>query len=333
MKLRLNHRLASRFALAAALLLTACAQRGGNLGEISILSAPRGGGGGERLVVLMITDNTDHQHPNRGAGSITDGVTKNAEWMDAFFQRVRSATGMRVDVHKIAGTASAGDPFTCDNIVRTIKTLPVARGDAVMVYYAGHGFNIGAGDPGRAASQIARYAPSEFQDRPLTHFPFLACGTTVNATPNLDMIAAWLAEKKPRLTIVMADACNSFDSGSGSAPDPASIAGNRTLMEDLRLRGLFVEARGTVLMTSSQRGRFSYYGTGLFNPGGLFTRQFLNVLNAMPPGQPATWRDVGQRLTPMVVRVRNSMSGRGGTDVQTPLFHEGGPFATALGTR
>ena len=325
---------------ASVAILSGCARPPGGISARAPVSyastAPvRGGSQGDsqgngRLVVLMITDNTDHQHPNREPGSIGEGVTNNAQSMSRFFNQVRDATGMPVDVHTIAGTNTLDDPFNCDNITRTIKSLPVRRNDAVMVYYAGHGFNIGTSDTRISAGQLNRYAPAQFRDRPLTEFPFLACGTRVENTPNLDMIAAWLSEKKPRLTIVMADACNSFDGGSG--PDPSSFyGGNRSLVtNDERLRSLFQDARGTVLMTSSQRGHLSYYDISTYNPGGLFTRQFLSIINAMPASRPTSWEEVGRNFTPMTVRVEDPRTRRRTTDVQTPVIRIGPPFSNAV---
>jgi hypothetical protein len=313
------------------MLLAACTQNTtapwGSFSASSVGSAS----GTDRLVVLLITDNTDHQYPNRGPGSIADGVTKNAELMDTFFQRVRIATGMTVDVRKIAGSTGLNDPFNCDNIVRTVKTLPVNAGDAVMVYYSGHGFNIGTDDSATTATLIARYAAPDFRTHPLTQFPFLACGTDVRNTPDLDLIATWLAEKRPRLMVVMSDACNSFEGGSGPAAE-GFFAGTRGLTTDLRLRSLFLEARGTVLMTGSQRGHYSYYDTSLFHPGGFFTKEFLSVLDSIPADQRTTWDEAGRQLAPITIRVQDRRTSRFTTDIQTPFVHVGAPFETATAT-
>jgi len=313
-------------AVVALLLLSACTD-----GEMVVGAPPPSSGiASGHLVVLLITDNVDHQYPNKGPGSIAGGIAKNAELMDVFFQRVRAATGMTVDVTRIAGSNGLDDPFTCDNIVRTIKTLPVRSGDAVMVYYSGHGFNIGTDEATRTSAQLSRYAAAEVRDRPPTQFPFLACGTQVRDSPNLDLIAAWLADKRPRLTVVMADACNSFEGGSGPAAESFFGAGTRGLTVDLRLRSLFVEARGTVLMTGSQRGHYSYYDAGFMHPGGLFTKEFLSVLSSMPIDERTTWQEVGQRLTPMTVRVLDKRTNTMATDIQTPFLRVGAPFETAM---
>jgi len=318
------------FAAAALVLLAGCVQRKATSVFVSPFSSQVSeNASGGRLVVLLITDNTDHQYPNRQPGSIADGVTKNAELMETFIQRVHASTGMAVDMHRIAGTTGIDDPFTCDNIVQTIKTLPVNAGDAVMVYYSGHGFNIGSDDPATTASQIARFASPDFGGHQLTQFPFLACGRDVRNTPNLDLIATWLAAKRPRLTIVMSDACNSFEAGTGPAAESFFAGGTRAITEDLRLRSLFVEARGTVLMTGSQRGHYSYYDTSFFHPGGFFTREFLTALEGIPASERTTWQDVGRLLTPMVVRVQDRRTARITTDVQTPILYVGDPFATA----
>jgi len=321
--------LAAFIAIAALLFMAACTDNAMVVGA----PQPAGGqsGGNGRLVALLITDNTDHQYPNKGPGSIADGIARNAELMDTFFQRVAAATGMTLDLRKIAGSTAPDDPFTCDNITQTIRNLPVRPGDAVMVYYSGHGFNIGADNAATEAMQVSRFAAPELRNRPTTQFPFLACGTQVHDSPNLDLIATWLEAKQPRLTIVMADACNSFEGGSGPPAESFFAGATRGLTVDLRLRSLFVEAKGTVIMTGSQRGHYSYYESGFFNRGGMFTKEFLSTLAAMPIDQRTSWGVVGAQLTPMVVRVRDKRTGAITTDMQTPFLHVGPTFATAAG--
>lgn len=128
----------------------------------------------------------------------------------------------------------------------------------------------------------------------------------------------------------MADACSSFEGGSGPVAESFFASATRGLSGDERLRSLFVEARGTVLMTGSERGHYSYYDTRFFSPGGMFTKKFLSVLNAMPSGEKTTWQDVGRQLTPMTITVEDRRTRRITTDVQTPILHVGEPFATAV---
>lgn len=282
------------------------------------------------LVVLMITDNTDHQQT--GANSIAVGTSQNSVLMAGFFRKVEGGTGMTVDMHSIAGSAPPNDPFNCDNIVATIKSLPVQAGDTVMVYYAGHGTNIGTDNPAYARAELRAIAPPEFPNGPPTAFPFLACGTQISNSPNLDMIATWLATKKPRLTIVMADACNSYLPNTGPPAESFYAAAAPAIVQEERLRSLFREASGTVLMTGSQPGHYSYYFTDPHaKTGGVFTLMFLHVIDTLPINASANWQQIGNGLQdtddmPWAKVERGPHE----TDTQLPLLRVGAPFETAV---
>jgi hypothetical protein len=278
-----------------------------------------------RLVVLLITDDIDHVNGPGAENSIGPGVATNADRMKEFFREVSDATKLPLIQQEIVGAEGPADPWTCANIDNAIKSLEVRPGDTSVVYYAGHGFNMG---PTRTAKTIAMIAPEEFRDKPPTEFPFLACNHdfSVGPSPNLDMIASWIAPKRPRLTIVMADACNTDYPGTEPRfsfllhPLRSTGPGSRP---DRRLISLFRDARGTVLMAGSRGNHESWYDKSIHeDPMGFFTRKFLEVIHDMDRARPATWTEVGARLT----KIRIELHGK--IFEQVPILSVSGPFKT-----
>jgi hypothetical protein len=279
--------------------------------------------GSGRMVVLMITDNIDHVNGS-GPGSIAAGVTGNAVRMKDFFSQVANATSQQLDLREIVGSSASTDPFNCDNINQTIRTLPVAKDDVAIIYYAGHGFNLGALDP----SAMAIYAVPEFANTKSTDMPFLYCGPQNRNSVNLDMIAAWLTPKQPRLSLVIADACNSFENGTGPAPQPfAPAAAPAAIAEDLRLISLFREAEGNVMIGGAEVNHYSFYETGVAQPMGFATRQFLDdVIGKMSPSQRASWVEVKGRFFAVPVTTIDPVTQKPGKFLQKPILREGPPF-------
>jgi hypothetical protein len=274
---------------------------------------------GPRLVVLLITDNIDHISGGTGH-SIGPGATNNADHMKEFFEEVGQATELPLIEREVVGAEGSTDPWTCANINNTIKSLPVQAGDTVVVYYAGHGFNVG---PNKTAESVATLAPEEFRTTKPTEFPFLYCNRDLSGpSPNLDMIASWIAPKKPRLTIVIADACNTDYPGTARR-SPMRLFASRTPPKDRRLISLFRDARGTVLIAGSKGDHESWYDLPTAeHPMGFFTREFLAVIQRMDRTAPTTWAKVGQLLTPIRVQKGEKLF------AQVPILNERGPFAT-----
>jgi hypothetical protein len=276
-----------------------------------------------RLVVLLITDDIDHINGPTAENSIGPGVANNAARMKEFFQEVSDATKLPLIQQEIVGAEGPADPWTCTNIDNTIKSLEVRPGDTVVVYYSGHGFNMG---PARTAQTIAKIAPEEFRDKRPTEFPFLVCNHdfSVGPSPNLDMIASWIAPKRPRLTIVMADACNT--DYPGTEPRLRHFLVGSTgpgARADRRLISLFRDAQGTVLIAGSRGDHESWYDKSIHeDPMGFFTRKFLDVIHGMDRVQPATWTEVGARLTEIRVELHGKLF------EQVPILSVSGPFKT-----
>jgi hypothetical protein len=246
------------------------------------------------LVVLIIADTIDHVHFQNGGSSIAEGVKVNQRRMTSFFRQVAAATSMPLRIEQITGSASEDDPFNCENIDRQIQAIRANTDDTVVVYYAGHGFNIG---PNRQDVIMQSIVVPEFLLNYPTRMPFLYCGS-FKGNPNLDMIATWVGRQSPRLLIVMADSCNSFIPGTEPAPSNNVTRGTGLAIEpDLRLLSLFREARGTVLLAASEPGHFAFYT----EDGGMFTNQFLRAIADLNPLERATWQALGAGFKPEVI--------------------------------
>lgn len=143
---------------------------------------------------------------------------------------------------------------------KLVNELSPGKDDVVFFYFVGHGFN-------------SRQNP----------YPSLIFGkatadiATIDASArNLREVYARIRAKKPRLTIVVGDACN-----KERTDPPAPITSSRpidvmppTNLNPERIKSLFRGWQGGVLMSSSQRNQFSHSDP----KGGWMSVSFQNAL-------------------------------------------------------
>ena len=187
----------------------------------------------QQVHVLAVGDTSDE---GSGADSIEDLTT-----VRRFFATVVDA-GIPVDVTEVKGAS-----FSCNNILSSVSNLKVGRNDAIVFYYSGHG------------KRTATTA---------TKFPEFACDHfSGNASADLSGIVDRLNAKNPRLTIAIADTCNSDKRWTRARapfqemPLPPNVT--------LAMRHLFLEYRGTVVLSAAIPGQWAW-GSGA---GSYFTRQ------------------------------------------------------------
>ena len=154
------------------------------------------------------------------------------------------------------------DDFNLTNLDETINNLQCSKDDIVFFYYSGHGV--------RANDEK-------------TKFPQLAVcyNCNDNTLYPLYKIVQRIIEKKPKLCISIADACNNID----YAITPKQIVGEKsnTVINpnaSTNLRKLFSSLSGSIIATSSMPGETSI---ALPN-GGAFTNCFLNELDNAASG-------------------------------------------------
>jgi Caspase domain len=162
-----------------------------------------------------------------------------------------------------------GEGFSCTGINRAVANLPVSEGDTVLFYYAGHG---------RRSSQTG------------SKFPEFDCERVQNdQRSELALVIDTLVNKKPRLVIGIADACNRPSPVERKALTLPAIPG-------AGLRRLFLEGyRGKLMLSGVEPGGDAYYSTREDGAvGGFFTDQFLGAVGTVVSehGASAQWKDV-----------------------------------------
>lgn len=150
-------------------------------------------------------------------------------------------------------------------ILARVHALPAGPGDAVVVYYAGHGAWADAG-------------------------PYLRPGGQV--LPRAELVAA-MQSKGPRLAVLLTDACGTYVGETylyrARVPDPSVF------------RDLFVRARGLVDVNAASRGQVAVGDRAL---GGYFTQALVGLLEGTPRGEldgdrdgVVSWREAVAHVT------------------------------------
>lgn len=151
-------------------------------------------------------------------------------------------------------------------ILETIDEIKSDRPEVIIFYYSGHG----AGSPGQDPY------PTLTIDGPDIRF---------------SEIHARLREAKPRLLIIMSDACNVPDR------EPASYAVERGPAAALSDDGLvrLLRQSGTFLATAASRGEYAY--TGAEPQPSVFTKRLLAVIKAETGTASPDWSRIQTRLS------------------------------------
>lgn len=194
------------------------------------------------LHTILVADTTDE--------SIGDSTA-----MDLFKVRrqLKKVAGYTEMEHHLITISS--DEVLPENVLEAIDHLEFDEDDAVVFYYSGHGF---------------RTESKEGNPWPNLYFSIVGKGI------DLSHIRDLLEGKNPRFLLVIADVCNSFVPEEFAPPlmQKFWLSGTSEEIIAANYRSLFLEAEGTLLISSSEVGEYSW-GT---NSGGLFTVAFLQNL-------------------------------------------------------
>ncbi len=148
------------------------------------------------------------------------------------------------------------------NLENVLNDLQCSPNDVVFFYYSGHG--------GRST-----------QDK--SDYPQMCLGEKYesNFYP-LETVADIIKEKNPRLSIIMADCCNSISSGISPKVNISSGSSRLSKGSTDVYKDLFNRKKGRVIISSSKKGETS----GVYpNPkGGAFTVSFLSCLQYLVDG-------------------------------------------------
>ncbi len=149
-----------------------------------------------------------------------------------------------------------GTDVVSENVFHAINALEIDEDDVVVFYFSGHG-----------------YRTKDKENNPWPNLYFTLSGKGID----LLHLSCPLKEKGPRLLIVIGDVCNNFIS-ENFAPRLARKLFSDFNDEELikaNYQSLFLENQGTLMISSSVAGEYSWATT----TGSLFTLSFLGNLD------------------------------------------------------
>ena len=187
---------------------------------------------GQTIHVILAADGADE--------SVGSTVKLDLDKMKALFQANVPAANLNLIVLD-------AEDLTADKMLQAVDNLSVASNDTVVFYYSGHG---------------AFDTSNEKQFFQLTK------------QPNLyrDTLLTRIEGKKPRLSVLLSDCCNTAvaDAGAGARTAGISVAPRNPIATSFSplFASLFLDCKGTVDMTSSKPGEDS---VALRARGSIFT--------------------------------------------------------------
>lgn len=150
------------------------------------------------------------------------------------------------------------------SLIQAINNLNVTNNDVVLFYYGGHG---------------AR-AYNNSEDR----FPQMCLGekSSMNYVPS-SLIKNMIAEKKPRLAIILTGCCNKEDARVTIKSIVAQSQGytSQAKINKNAFKQLFLNSKGTVQLTSSKAGEYSWCN----EHGSFFCLALLAALDGVGKGE------------------------------------------------
>lgn len=193
---------------------------------------------------VIVADTTDE--------SIGDSTAVDLSMMRKETVKIAHYTGLR-----LRETILQGRYVEPHALLKVIDKLKVKSDDVVVFYFSGHGF--------RSESK---------GDNPWPNLYFSLKGEGVDLT----LVKEKLEEKNPRFILAIADVCNSEIPDLLSPPLVFKMFrySNDEEVMKANYRTLFLETEGTLIVSSSEVGEFSW-GT---SSGGLFTLAFLQSLDS-----------------------------------------------------
>ncbi len=217
----------------------------------------------QTLHAIIIGDTTD--------GTIGDGIKGNLAKIESLLKVMESSAGITVKRYQVVDTN-----FNCKSIRQAVQNLAPGADDAVLFYYAGHGFR---------------------RDSTQTTFPEFDCRRSADPDQaQLSWVTSTLLDKKPRLIVALADTCNV---PVAPTPTPATASLNSPDNRTAGLRRLFLTYRGMLTMSGAVPGTYSYYYNSGPSLGGFFTNQLLTVLDqqANTKGDLVHWEEIAAAAT------------------------------------
>ncbi|PKQ68882.1 caspase family protein [Raineya orbicola] len=223
-------------------------------------------GSGKSKMHLLLVINTD-------IGDIGQSCAVDQKAMEVEFREIAKAVGMPFEKYIING-----EKFTRDNVERTIKSMQVGNNDVVIFYYSGHGF--------RWSNQTDKYPQLDMRYSEYTPL-------TEKTSLPLSAAAKAITDKGGRLNIILSDCCNS-DIGRNQMTSTTFMASRSFQGAEIqKLKKLFIDSRGSIMITGSSPGEYSWCNIN----GGFFTLSFIQALKEeigyMRTGAPS-WEHIAE---------------------------------------
>ena len=243
---------------------------------------------GQTIHVILAADGAD--------GKIGTAVKADQENMKNLFQGNVPAANLNL-------VTLDADSMTPDGMLQSVDGLTVAPHDTVIFYYSGHG---------------------AFDTDDKRQFLALTKGGNLYR----ETLLTKMEGKNPRLTVLLTDCCNNqvnnvpgTRSFGIAATPPRSPENFSPLFENL-----FVFCKGTVDLTSSKPGEFSFVID--IKDGSIFTKALIEVVNHNKTNSDMYWSVFYERLGdrsqaifrekfPIGVKIPDTLKGPGIPDVQT----------------
>jgi len=220
-------------------------------------------GSSATLHLVLVANTLD---PSIGTGCATDEKNLRNE-----FSEVADALGVSLKEYIIDGAS-----FSKQSVLAELNSLSPASNDIVMFIYRGHGF--------RWKGQAEDWPRMDL--RPSSYAPI-----NDNTSMNLQDVYAAVKNKGARLSIILADCCN-------SEVDVSSVTTTNYLTLQLdnnsdvsKLKKLFMSANGTILSSAAQKGEVSWTTP----QGGLYCMSFLQALRegiSYLSDYPCNWNNI-----------------------------------------
>lgn len=240
-----------------------------------------------------------------GATNVADigtGCQSSLKLMENALIYVGKQTDMEVEF-----TFLTGNDFVKSNIVEAINKVKAGSDDVIFFYSTSHGFNYN-NNPSRFTFIGAHPTKVEMTRSEFTNF-----GLSLEHEVYQPLIA-----KNARLTITMAEACNTVV----DIPAPSTYNAMNVNIQK-RLKELFLEAKGSAISTSSRVDQRSWTDP---EDGGIYTNMFIESMNEVIGGkEKATWENIFDKTERLTVAYAAKENLRGGQQPDSDTFFHDTP--------
>jgi hypothetical protein len=151
--------------------------------------------------------------------------------------------------------------LTKSNVLSTLNSVSPGSNDIVIFFYTGHGF--------RWSDQTDEYSNMDFRYNPYTQISNETCMT-------LSEVNNKLVTKGGRLTISLADCCNSDIGVNSRSSERFLVSRSDPNYDEKKLARLFLNAKGNVISCAASPGEVSWCNE---TDGGFFMFSFFQALH------------------------------------------------------